>query len=192
MPAARVTGRLIIPVPGVTGRLIMLVPGVTGRLIMLAMSAILLGGCALHFVWDPAPADSQLWMVDRRSTIGAGVTPADSAADGDGFREAVRRLSTPELEKRKQNRREYQQRHYAEVLYELAQMDAPGALLASLRSQAQLELQLPNNTLYVTIPIVQPPPSKTTLPGFSALPSAHMQIPLLEDRRFPADPWSLK
>jgi len=158
----------------------------------LALSAGFMAGCELLFVRDPGPTDSQLWMVDRQSTIGAGVAAADTIADHNGFREAVSRLSTPELEERKKTRKEYQQRHYAEVLYELALMDAPGVLLASIRSQAQLELQLPNNTLYVTIPITQPPPSTSRLPGFSAAPSPDMRIPLVEDRRFPADPWSLK
>ena len=195
-PALKAAEKLLIPALKVAEKLLMPAHKVAGKFIMLAMSAGFLEGCELLIVRDPSPTDSQLWMADRQSTIGQGVTPADSAADTAAdprsFQEAVKRLSTPELEKRKQKRREYQQRHYAEVLYELVLMDAPGALLASLRSQAQLELQLPNSALYVTIPIVQPPPSQTTLPGFYAPPSPHMQIPLLEDRRFPADPWSLK
>lgn len=111
-------------------------------------------------------------------------------SDKKGLQDIIRRLTSPELEQRKKSRREFQQRHYAEILYELAMMDAPGALLASVRSQAQLELQLPGTPLTVTIPIKQPPPPPPGMPGFTGQPSPPMIITLFEDRRFPSDPWS--
>jgi hypothetical protein len=116
--------------------------------------------------------------------------PALDSADSRGFQHAIQRLSTPALEQRKHNRRTMQQRHYAEVLYELVQMDAPGALLASLRSQTQLELQLPNMPLTMTIPVRQPPPPRPGMPGFTGAPSPPLVVTLHEDRTFPADPWS--
>jgi hypothetical protein len=112
--------------------------------------------------------------------------------DQKGFQEALRLFTSPELELRKKNRREFQQRHYAEILYELTLMDAPGALLAAVRSQTQLELQLPSTPLTVTIPIKQPPPPPPGMPGFTGGPSDPWVISLFEDRRFPADPWSNK
>jgi hypothetical protein len=132
--------------------------------------------------------NSQLTIVNRLG----GLTPPATidTTDRKSFQEAIRRLTTPELEQRKKNRREFQQRHYAEVLYELTLIDAPGALLASVRSQTQLELQLPSNSLTVTIPVKQPPPPRPGMPGFTGQPSPPMVVPLFEDRRFPADPWS--
>ena len=108
------------------------------------------------------------------------------------FKDAIRSLTSPALEQRKKSRREFQQRHYAEILYELAMMDAPGALLAAVRSRTQLELQLPSTPLTVTIPVNQPPPPPLGLPGFTGQPSPPMVVPLFEDRRFPADPWSIE
>jgi len=122
-----------------------------------------------------------------------GVQPGGvDTSDKKGLQDIIRRLTSPELEHRKKNRSEYQQRHYAAILYELAMMDAPGALLASARSQTQLEVQLPSNTLTVVIPIKQPPPPPPGMPAFTGGPSAPWVIPLFEDRSFPADPWSPK
>jgi hypothetical protein len=115
--------------------------------------------------------------------------PTFDTSDAVSFRRALLSLSTPALEQRNRNRREMQQRHYAEVLYELIQMDAVGSLLASVRSQAQLELQLPQTPLSVTIPIKQPPPPQPGLPGFTGTPSAPYVVTLFEDRQFPVDPW---
>jgi hypothetical protein len=94
------------------------------------------------------------------------------------------------LEARKAVRRECQRQHYAEVLYEVTRMDAVGALLAAVRSQAQMEIELPHNTLYTTVPVLQAPKGATRLPGTTGKPSGPIQIPLYEDRRFPADPWA--
>ena len=117
--------------------------------------------------------------------------PGTDTAGQRGFRDALLHLTSPELELRKKNRRAYQQRHYAEILYELAMADAPGAILASLRSRMQLELQLPSNTLVMTVPVTRPRPSAKRLPGFTGdAPGPPMQFPLYEDRRFPDDPWS--
>jgi hypothetical protein len=145
-----------------------------GRLFILAVAVSM-----IHF--PPIMEDS------------SGVQPGEvDTSDKRGLQDIIRRLTSPELEQRKNIRREYQQRHYAEILYELALMDAPGALLASARSQAQLELQLPSNTLTVVIPIKQPPPPPPGMPGSTGAPSAPWVIPLFEDRSFPADPWSRK
>ena len=139
--------------------------------------------------------DSQLTIVNRLGVLTPPASDSDlfNSADSTnqkGFQEALRQLTSPELEMRKKNRREYQQRHYAQVLYELTLIDAPGALLASVRSQTQLELQLPSNSLTVTIPVKQPPPPPPGMPGFTGQPSPPMVITLFEDRRFPSDPWS--
>jgi hypothetical protein len=115
--------------------------------------------------------------------------PPIDTTDREGFLRALRSLTTPELEQRKHNRREMQQRHYAEILYEVVQMDPEGALLTSLRSQAQLELRLPNIPLTVAIPVKQPPPPRAGLPGFTGSPAAPYVVALFEDRRFPVDPW---
>lgn len=127
---------------------------------------------------------------EESASTGADAFVSTGTAEQQGFREAVRRLRTPEFERRVIARRRMQQRHYAEVLYEMALGDAPGAMLTTLRSRAQLKLQLPDNTLYVSIPVEQPPAPRSGLPGSTGSPSPPMSIPLPEDRTFPVDPWS--
>ena len=106
------------------------------------------------------------------------------------YAEAVRHLTTPQLEERKRVRRDYQRRHYAEVLYEEVQMDAAGALLAAVRSRAQLDIALPHNTLFISLPVNQPPPPGLRMPGTTAQPSGPFVLPLYKDFGFPADPWT--
>jgi hypothetical protein len=117
--------------------------------------------------------------------------PTFDTSDARAFQQAIRSLTTPALEERKRNRREMQQRLYAEVLYGLVQMDAVGSLLASMRSQAQLEFQLPQTPLSITIPIKQPQAVPPKLPGFTGAPSPPYVVTLFEDKRFPVDPWGL-
>lgn len=138
--------------------------------------AFLLLGCSPSLIHDPGLTDS------------GSVDVLDPAARS-GFQEALHNLTSPELEHRKKTRRLYQQRHYADVLYELVALDAPGALLAAARSRMQLELQLPNRPLTMTVPIAQPSPRPGTPPS-TATPSAPWVITLYENRDFPPDPWS--
>jgi hypothetical protein len=105
------------------------------------------------------------------------------------YQQALRALSSPELEARKHRRRFLQQQGYAEVLHELLAGDALSALLSWLRSSLQLEYSLPQRPLYL---YVRPPASRrdTSLAG-RMLPSSGGPVPILlqEDRAFPADPW---
>jgi hypothetical protein len=98
-------------------------------------------------------------------------------------------LTSPEFERRKMVRREFQRRGYAGMLSRVLDHDGLGALLCCTRITAQIEYYLPHNTLYVTVPIVAPPQKETRIPGFYSFSSPPMAIPLIEDRSFPADPW---
>ncbi len=138
--------------------------------------AFLLLGCSPSLIHDSGVANGQSDVV------------LDSTARS-GFQEALHNLTSPELEHRKKTRRLYQQRHYADILYELVALDAPGALLAAARSRMQLELQLPNRPLTMTVPIAQPSPRPGTPPS-TATPSEPWVITLYENRAFPTDPWS--
>jgi hypothetical protein len=144
----------------------------TRRLVILT---ILLSSCSPSIMQD-------FWVIDMppREAL-------DSAARK-GFWEAIRNLTSPELEQRRKTRREYQRRHYAETLYEMVLSDAPGALLAAARSRMQLELQLPDRPLTMTIPVKQSP-SRPGTPPSTAQPSPPMVFTLHENREFPADPW---
>lgn len=142
----------------------------------LLILAILITGCSPSITHDS-------WIDG-----GTAETVSDSAART-GFQDALRGLTSPELERRKAERRMFQQRHYAETLYELMLSDAPGALLAATRSRMQLKIRLPDRPLTVTIPITQPPP-RPGAPASSAVPSPPMVFTLHEDLEFPADPWS--
>jgi hypothetical protein len=122
------------------------------------------------------------WVADMQSDAGL-----DSTAR-QGFWEAIRNLTSPELEQRKKTRRDCQRRHYAETLYEMVLSDAPGALLAAARSRLQLELELPDRPLTVTIPVKQPP-SRPGAPPSTAQTSPPFVFTLYENREFPVDPW---
>ncbi|MCC6397905.1 MAG: hypothetical protein IT282_12880, partial [Bacteroidetes bacterium] len=64
-------------------------------------------------------------------------TPKDSAAQA--FADAVRRLSSPELEARKLHRLALQRRGYASILHEVLRRDALGSLFSTIRTKAQLD-----------------------------------------------------
>jgi hypothetical protein len=117
---------------------------------------------------------------------GFGVT--DSAATA--FRAAVARLTSPEFEQRKARRLELQRRGYASILRRSCARDVWGAILALLKMEAQLDYHLPSNTLMTTI-WMDPVPQVQHGPGSLVQPSGprYQQFPLIEDRRFPKDPW---
>jgi hypothetical protein len=103
-------------------------------------------------------------------------------------RRAMASLSTPELERRKELRREFQQRGYAEILSARLAGDGTGALLAYLRMALQLEFFLPRNTLYVYLPVA--PPGRTDSAAYVQRRSAPIAVPLRENRSYPEDPWA--
>jgi len=113
--------------------------------------------------------------------------PTDS--DAAAFRAAMRRMSSPEFERRKVRRLELQRRGYAAILHELLRRRGLGAFLAMVRTKAQLDIHLPQNTLVVTVPVLGPPPGDPRLQIFAPPSSPPMGIPLIEDRRFPENPW---
>ena len=102
-------------------------------------------------------------------------------------RRAIASLSTPELEKRKELRREFQQRGYSEILSASLAGDGLGALLAYLRMALQLEFFLPRNTLMVYIPVSAPERADST--AYVQRRSAPVAVPLVEDRSYPENPW---
>ena len=120
--------------------------------------------------------------VDPRSSV------TDSAAAA--YRAAISRLTSPEFEHRKAQRLALQRRGYAAMLHRTLARDAWGAVITLLRMRAQLDFHLPANTLVATVPIDQP---ETVARGPASLsaptPTKYIQIPLIEDRRFPMDPW---
>jgi hypothetical protein len=111
----------------------------------------------------------------------------DSAAAA--YRAALARLSSPELEHRKAARLALQRKGYAAILHHSLQRDVWGALLSVLKMQAQLDFHLPVNTLVTTIYVQSPGVRKDPSPLYQPPSSAPVQVPLLEDRRFPRDPW---
>jgi hypothetical protein len=105
------------------------------------------------------------------------------------YQQALRTLSSPELEARKNRRRLLQQQGYTEVLHELLAGDGLSALLSWLRTSLLLEYSLPQRPLYL---YVRPPTSRRdTSLAARMLPtsSGPIPIPLHEDRAFPVDPW---
>ena len=60
------------------------------------------------------------------------------------------RVTTTEVEKRKEARRNVQQRGYQNVLLELLHEDSLASLLAFLKMNMEIRISLPHNTVYVT------------------------------------------
>ncbi len=112
---------------------------------------------------------------------------SDSAAAA--FHAALRRLTSDEFEQRNARRLDFQRRGYAAILHELLRRNAAGAFLAMVRTKAQLDIHLPQNTLMVTVPVLGPPPGDPRFEIFAPPPTAPMAFPLIEDRRFPENPW---
>lgn len=119
---------------------------------------------------------------DPRSTV------TDSAAAA--YRAAIARLTSPAFEQRKARRLELQRRGYAAMLHHTVARDAWGAVFALFKMEAQLDLHLPSNTLVATVFMDQPaPPSRGPASLTPPAPARYVQYPLVEDRRFPLDPW---
>jgi hypothetical protein len=108
------------------------------------------------------------------------------------FAREISKLSTPELEERKANRRKLQQRGYAYVLQEVLRMDGLSSLFSYVRLMAQLDLSLPQDQLIIYSTIRIDSRETPGLPGFYHMKSSPMGIPLHEPREFPRDPWRKK
>jgi hypothetical protein len=114
-----------------------------------------------------------------------GVTDSAAAA----YRAAMARLSSPELEHRNAERLKLQRTGYAAILHRSLANDGLGAILAVLKMQAQLDFHLPVNLLYATVYVQKPGAQREPSALYNPPPSAPVQIPLLEDRTFPKNPW---
>ena len=112
---------------------------------------------------------------------------ADSSVSA--FQRAIAGLTNPEFEQRKRTRRLLQQRGYVLMLQDVVQRDGLSALISYLKMRAQLDFHLPQNTLMVFVPVVQPPQPSQQFPPVTGAPSSPMGFPLVEDRTFPHDPW---
>ncbi len=117
----------------------------------------------------------------------------ESAAHQDSLVAAVRAamagMTTPELEQRKARRRLLQQNGYTSILSHTVRYDGLWALIEYSRVSLQLEYSLPRNTLFVYVPVRQPPESRREGSHFQTFRSGPMAVPLIEDRSFPEDPW---
>jgi hypothetical protein len=134
--------------------------------------------------WTATSAEGEKAAVPAHHAAREDADPSVSA-----FHRAMSRLTTPEFEQRKRNRRTLQQHGYALMLQDVIQHDGLSALFSYLRMRAQLDFHLPQNTLMVFVPVVQPPPPGLHLPPVTGAPSSPMGFPLVEDRTFPHDPW---
>lgn len=116
----------------------------------------------------------------------AAVTDSAAAA----YNAAIARLTSPEFEQRKARRLALQRRGYSSVLHHALARDAWGAVLALFKMEAQLDYHLPSNTLVTTVYLDQPAVLPRGPASLSAPPpTKYVQFPLIEDRRFPPDPW---
>lgn len=103
---------------------------------------------------------------------------------------AIARLTSPELEARKARRRALQQKGYADILFHVLRRDGLWGLFSYFRLSSQLEYSLPQNTLYIYLPVKTSPTRRdSSVWGFTGAPSGPMAVPLNEDRSFPEDPW---
>ncbi len=128
------------------------------------------------------PAD-----VPRAPGSSVSETHQDSLAAA--VRDAIAKMTTPELEKRKARRRLLQQKAYASILSQTLRSDGLWALITYTRVSLQLEYSLPRNTLYVYVPVRQPSRHDSSGSHFYTFGSGHWAVPLTEDRTFPEDPW---
>jgi hypothetical protein len=122
---------------------------------------------------------AQMW--DPRTSV------TDSAAAA--FRAAIGQLTSPEFEQRKARRLELQRRGYADILHRSVARDVWGALLALLKLKAQLDFHLPSNTLMINVCAQRLPSRRDPAGVFMSPYERYEQYPLIEDRRFPKDPW---
>lgn len=107
-----------------------------------------------------------------------------------GFRKAVASLSSPELERRKAERRRLQKRGYCTVVQACGESDALSAVLALLRTHAQLAIHLPHTPLAVHVPIQHTPSWTDSLTPFVTYGGGYYSFTLTEDWSFPDDPWA--
>jgi len=106
-----------------------------------------------------------------------------------GFRSEVRRLTSPQLEKRKAARLELQRRGYVNTLAGVISADGLDALLAFVRSRLQLEFSLPHEPIAMEFPLVGPDDIPRNARGFVSLGQGTFSITLADDWTFPVDPW---
>jgi len=100
------------------------------------------------------------------------------------------KFTTPEFERRKKVLRMFHQRGYVQVLSDVVAEDGFSALLSMLKVNAQIEYHLPHNHLVFRIPPMEVSRPATASPWhFLAPPPQGMDIPLIQDWTFPADPW---
>ena len=121
-----------------------------------------------------------------RAQYTSGQPDADSLAQA--YERSLSSLTSPQLEERESLRRSLQQRGYASVVYDLCRNDPLSALLSHLRTAAQLRWFIPHTTLYVYLPVRQPP-QQSRMRGFTGAPSPPIAVPLRDDWSFPEDPW---
>jgi len=138
-----------------------------------------------------------------RAAAGAAVAlllafhPGGTAAQEFGQTDSLRavmsdqlaRLSSTELEQRKARRRWFQQRGYTCILYDVLRQDGLSGIISYLRMTARLELALPQDRLYLYVPVHQTERETPGVPGFTGRPSGPIAVPLNEPREFPRDPW---
>ncbi len=86
----------------------------------------------------------------------------------------VRRMHTPLLDRRKEERRVIQRCGQADVLIDSQRKDGLSALTSFMKATLQIEFTLPHNTLWIV-----PPVPDLAIPG----------IPIPEDWGYPANPW---
>ena len=103
-------------------------------------------------------------------------------------------LTTAEVEKRNRNRREVQQRGYANTLLELISEDSLGALLAFLKTNLQIQIFLPHDRVYIYQPLeklnLAIPITFTYEDGMEiTLETKKARLALKEGWQFPVDPW---
>jgi hypothetical protein len=96
-----------------------------------------------------------------------------------GLAQALRGLTSPELEQRKARRRSLQQRGYATALQAELEGDYLSGLLAIVRAHLQIALHLPHTPLSVFYPVKRPP----------GWPPLFYEVVLSDDWSFPHDPW---
>jgi len=122
-----------------------------------------------------------------------GVRPdlADADSLSLAFQKAARSLSSPQLETRKAERLRLQRRGYCAVLQACGESDAISAMLALLRTRAQVAIHMPHTPLSVHVPIHHVPSWSDSLSPFSTYGSTYYTFTLTEDWSIPADPWAV-
>lgn len=104
------------------------------------------------------------------------------------------KVTTAEVERRKQTRREIQRKGYQNTLMEFLRGDTLGALLAFIKMNLQIEFSLPHNTIYIeqyfekmyfAVPYVLKYEDGTEL----VFDTKKVKLAVKEDWAFPNDPW---